>query len=103
MTADSAKTAVTMSAVVVGGVYAYRKLATPNAKASPTSHFVLGFMVVYVGLAMVAEVAPDVGGMFAWLIAVGDLLVNGTQITKDINTGLKTTAAATGTPTTTTA
>jgi hypothetical protein len=101
MTADGAKSAVTISAVVVGGTFAYRKITSP-AGTPTTSHFLLGFMVVYITLSILADAAPEIGGMGAALVAVGDLLTNGTAITNDLNRGLKATAAATK-PTATTA
>jgi hypothetical protein len=90
MTTDQAQSAVTLSAFTVAGVFAYRKLVEPKPKGTspPTSHFVVGFGVVFVSLAVIAQAAPELGGMFAVLVAVGDLLANGQAIAKDITNAL---------------
>ena len=94
MTVDQAQSAVSVSAVVVAGVYAYRKLAAPaGAKPPPpTAHFAIGFGLVYFTLALVAQAAPSLGGMLAVLIAGGDLLTNGIALTNDLTGALKATA-----------
>lgn len=94
MTSDGARTAVTMSAVVVGGIYGYQKLSDP-AGTPPVAHFLIGFTFIYVTLGILAEAAPALGGMFAALVAVGDLLANGQAFTRTVTTGLKATAQAT--------
>lgn len=100
MSKQSAQNAVATSAFVVFGVWAYRKLTEGNA--SPPGEFLTGFFVVYLSLAVVAQAAPPLGGMFAWLVAAGDLLTNGQGLVNDLNKGLKRTAAATAPATTTT-
>lgn len=97
MSQQQARTAVNTSAFIVGGIWAYRRLIEGNA--SPPGHFLTGFLFVYVSLAIVANTAPPVGGMLAWLVAAGDLLTNGTGLVSDLNQGLKT-QAATAAPTT---
>lgn len=107
MTVEEAQGAVTLSALVVAGVYGYRRLAEGNTNQASTltsktaakqlaglggtpaaSHFVVGFGVVYILLSIVAQAAPTLGGLMAILIAVGDLLTNGVQVTKDITGAL---------------
>jgi hypothetical protein len=100
MTRESAKTAVNTSAFIVATIWAYRKLTEGNT--SPTGHFLTGFFFVYISLAILADSAPPVGGMLAWLVAAGDLLTNGQGLVTDLNKGLQTeaTAAAPTTPST---
>jgi hypothetical protein len=93
MTVDQAQSAVSVSAVVVAGVYGYRKLVESDPKAAPTAHFVIGFGFVFITLALVAQAAPSLGGMLAILIAGGDLLTNGIALTNDLTGALKATAA----------
>lgn len=103
MNGQQAQSAVTLSAFVVASVFAYRKLTAGSSGSAPnTGHFVIGFGFTYITLSIIAQAAPELGGMFAVLVAVGDLLANGTALIGDLQTGLKTTAAAT-TPTTTAA
>lgn len=98
MTTQQAQSAVSLSALVVAGVYAYRKLAekgtSGNVTAAPLSHFVLGFGFTFIGLSLAAQAAPEFGGMFAVLVAAADLLVNGNKIVSDLTTGLKNTATS---------
>lgn len=98
MSKESARTAVNTSAFIVFSVWAYRRLTEGNA--SPPGHFLTGFVVVYLTLAITASAAPPLGGMFAWLVAGGDLLTNGQGLVNDLNKGLNRTAAATAPATT---
>jgi hypothetical protein len=98
MTSQSAHGAVTTSALIVGGVFMYRHFAETAAQqktSATTDQFLLGWMVVYLTLSVTAEVAPAFGAMFAWLIALGDLLINGQGLITAIDKGLGVTAAAT--------
>jgi hypothetical protein len=94
MTSDQAQSAVSGAAVMVAGVYAYRRLVEPATKTppAPIAHFVIGFGVTFIVLALLAQSAPALGGMMAILIAVGDLLVNGTTLTRDLTGALNATA-----------
>jgi hypothetical protein len=99
MDVDQAQSAVTLSAFVVAGVYGYRKLIEPTTgqgTVSPTSHFVIGWGFVYITLSLIAQGAPELGGMLAILVMVGDLLAQGTSLTKDLTGALKATKTATG-------
>lgn len=104
MNTNQAQSAVTLSAFVVGGVYLYRKMTeTSSGKGTvpPVAHFVIGFGFVFIALSLVAQGAPELGGMFAVLVATGDLLANGTSLVDDLTGALKTTSAgATVTPAT---
>jgi hypothetical protein len=48
-----------------------------------------------VTLSILAQGAPELGGMLAVLVATGDLLANGKPLVADLNTGLKTTRTTT--------
>jgi hypothetical protein len=91
MNEAQAQTAVTVSATVVAGMYAYRKL-TETKTSSSTGHFVIGYAFTFITLAVIAQAAPGVGGPLAVLIATGDLLTNGTALFKDLNGALAATA-----------
>lgn len=101
MSKNSAQAAVSVSAFVVAAIFAYRKLTeTSSSTPAPSvGHFVLGFGFTYVTLAILAEAAPELGGMFAVLVATGDLLANGKPLIADVNAGLKRTQTATTTST----
>jgi hypothetical protein len=92
MSAQSAKTAVTTSAFIVGSIWAYRRLTEGTTASS--GHFLTGFLFVYITLAILADAAPPLGGGLAWLIATGDLLTNGQGLVNDLNKGLQTTTTA---------
>lgn len=101
MTSDNAHTAVALSAFWVALIFAYRKLTeasstTPSKAVPNTAHFIIGFGFVYVVLSTIAEFAPELGGMFAVLIATGDTLVNGQALFGDVTGALKATSTATG-------
>ncbi len=99
MTSDQAQTAVAGSAFVVAAVFAYRKLVEPatQSKTTPaTAHFVIGFGVTYIVLSLLAQAAPELGGMFAVLVATADLLNNGQALVKDLNGALGAATTATG-------
>jgi hypothetical protein len=104
MTTDQAQSAVSISALVVASVFAYRKLTEATTQgsisAAPWGHFVLGFGFVYVTLSIVAQAAPELGGMSAVLVAAGDVLANGKSVAGDISSGLaaSTERAASGAP-----
>jgi len=93
MSKESAKTAVQTSAFIVVSIWAYRRLS--ESDASPPGHFLTGFFFTYITLAILAEAAPPVGGMFAWLVAAGDVLTNGKGLVDDLNKSLKKTSTYT--------
>lgn len=97
MNSDQAQSAVALSAFVVAAIFAYRKLiettTSPSVGEVPqTGHFVLGFGFTYITLSLLAQAAPALGGMFAVLVAVGDLLANGQPLIADLQHGLQRTA-----------
>lgn len=108
MTKDQAETAIAGSALIVGGIYAYRKLvegadvaATPKPKGGkatdligygtppPVGQFITGWGFVFLLLALVAQASPNLGGSFAILVATGDVLGNGLALTDDLQGRLK--------------
>lgn len=95
MNVDQAQNAVSLSAFVVGGIFAYRKLieGSTSSKSPNTAHFVIGFGFVYVLLSIFAQAAPEIGGMLAILVATGDVLVNGQPLLADLTNALKQTSA----------
>lgn len=115
MTKDQAETAVAGSALIVGGIYAYRKLvegadvaATPKPKGGkatdligygtppPVGQFITGWGFVFLLLALVAQASPNLGGSFAILVATGDVLGNGIALTGDLQSRLKDAGTGTG-------
>lgn len=111
MTQQGAERAVTISALIVAGVYIYRRLtegAGPVAKTGklaqltgqgsppPAGTFITAWGFAFLVISIVASAAPGLGGSFAILVAVGDLLGNGQQVAKDVNSKLGT-PAGTGT------
>lgn len=120
MTKDQAQTAVAGSALIVGGIYAYRKLVegaevatTPKPKGGkatdligygtppPVGQFITGWGFVFLLLALVAQASPNLGGSFAILVATGDILGNGIALTDDLQGRLAdkgTGAGGTGSP-----
>lgn len=106
MTKEGAERAVVISALIVFGVYFYRHItekssigqATPNSGGvsqliglgTPANigKFVTAWGLVFFVLALAAEAAPGLGGSFAILTAVGDLLANTQQLATDVNAKL---------------
>jgi len=109
-----AEATITVCAVIVAGVWAFRTLyetgksgteLTSGAKegkslqtlagmeAHPAhpAQFIVGFGFVFFSLSVIALPAPELAKMFAVLIAVGTTLANGTQFLNDINSGVSTT------------
>lgn len=114
MTTAGAEQAVSASALVVGGVYLYRKFtegavppvasAASKAGGKPASllgfgpvpsvgRFVTGWGFTFMVLSLLAEAMPDFGGWLAILVATGDVLANGTAISVDVNHKLSTPGA----------
>jgi hypothetical protein len=110
MNASQGETAVTTSALVVGGIYVYRKATeaaqgvTPtkrrhSAKSTaeglvgvgevlPVGTWITGAGVTFVTLAIINSVNPSLGGSLAILVATGTFLGNGAAVIADVNRGL---------------
>lgn len=105
MNTAGAESAVSTSALVVGGIFLYRHLVEPSVgngrpkgglssvlvggppPSVPT--FVVGWGFTYLVLAMAAAAAPNVGGWMAVLVAVGALLANGNTVLNDVTNKTK--------------
>ena len=104
MTKEGAQTAVLTSAVLVGGVYAYRRLIEGPGQSAhqlasktaakqlagqgnppPLAHFLVGYGFAFLVMSMVAEADPDLGGGFAILVGVATVLAQGQQLFADLN------------------
>lgn len=121
MSSGDSRTAIVTSAVIVGGIYTYRRLiepsssrrasagtSTPNVSSVPLSQpvaaaaqlagsgappplgrFIVGWGVTYLGLAAMESSGADaLASAFAWLVAVGAFLVNGSQLAADLTDAL---------------
>jgi hypothetical protein len=118
----SADPTILGSALLVGGIWIYRRLVEPagatvasgfDAKTiaglagSPAAaaQFVPAFAFVYITLALIGMAEPDAARSFAVLVAVGDVLANGVAVFGDVGkSATPTTAGASAsTPSTTAA
>lgn len=110
MTEGQARDAINGAALVVAGVYFYRKLIEPQqttkGKKQPSSisgaagqligvgplastgRFIVGFGFVFLVLSLAEGASPALAGNFAILVALGAVLGNGVQVTKDLQTQL---------------
>lgn len=87
---------VVISAVIVAGIYAYRRSTeTPAATATlkgvagsgppvALGAFVTAWGCVFLVISIMASADADLGKAFAILVAAGDLVVNGQDIANDI-------------------
>ncbi len=118
MNKEGAHTAILTSALVVGGIYAIRKLIEPAASAlhepaktlahaalqvagaepapAPVGQWATGFGFVYTSLAVFATFAPGFAGSMAVLVAASDTIINGGAIFADVSKQVGAPAAATG-------
>lgn len=98
MDQTGAEKAITTSALVVIGVYAYRRFTEPSTASGasvkslagvgppPTlGVFATGWTFVFLACSIMAEIDPGLGGGFAVLIATSDFLTNGQQIFTDVS------------------
>lgn len=117
MNAQGADRAITTSALLVAGIYTYRRLTegagSPSGskaaqllgRGSPPSIgvFITAWGTAFLVMAIVAQASPGLGGSFAILTAVADLMSNGQQLAADINGKVaagKKSAGVTGPPST---
>jgi hypothetical protein len=98
MSGESSERWVVISAILVAGIYAYRRLT--EAATSPVSlktligagspvalgAFVTAWGFTFLIVSIMQTAAPGLGAAFAVLIATGDLLTNGPQIFSDVLT-----------------
>lgn len=78
-----------------------------EGKPPSTERFVVGWGFTFLTLSLMTQASPQLGGSFAALVALGSVLTNGSQVSKDVNTQLRSktstlaaTDTATATPTT---
>jgi hypothetical protein len=115
MSQGTAERWVVISALVVAGVYAYRRIVEPVQTGNlkniigignpvPLGQFATAWGTMYLVIAIMASAAPGLGGGFAILVMTGDLLTNTANLTADLNKqqGTTTQAATGGAATTTT-
>lgn len=116
MTSGQARDAINGAAIVVAGIYFYRKLIEPTTDTSvgvrgkprqqpktvsgaagqiigvgplaSTGRFVVGFGFTFLVLSLVEGASPDLAGYFAMLIALGAILGNGQEIAADVSSQL---------------
>lgn len=95
MNEAKADSTIKVAALVVGGVYLYRRFTEGTAeelKASetvaPLGRFIIGWGVVFFTLSVLAGYWPALAGELAILLMITTLLINGSQIAKDITAGL---------------
>jgi hypothetical protein len=99
MSPASAERWVVISAALVAGIYAYRRIAEPTAPATgvrsfagegsppPLGSWATAWGVTFLGVSIMAAVAPGLGGTFAILIAAVDFLGNAQNLFHDIGLG----------------
>lgn len=102
MKGDGAKRYVVLSALVVAGMWAYRKYQKKDLTGAiadgPT--FLTAWGAVYFTLGVLSEPAPRFAGSMAILIMVADVLVNGEELAKGIQASTSNTSKpAPATPT----
>jgi hypothetical protein len=96
MSPDTAERWVTISAAVVAGLYAYRRLTEPSAPPAtlkklfgvgelpPVGAWATAWGFTFLVVSVMAEAAPGLGGAFAILIMVGDLMTNSGSVFADV-------------------
>jgi hypothetical protein len=87
---------VKIAALVVGGIYAYRRFTEGTAAeleqthaVTPLPQFVISWGVVFFTLSLLAGPVPTLAGNMAILVMLASLLSNGTHIAADLQKGVK--------------
>lgn len=100
-TTEQANSAIKVAALVVAGVYLYRRFTEGTAeelkasqKVTPLGRWLVGWGVVFFTLSIAAGPFPGGAGNMAILLALGSLLSNGVEISKDLGKGLETSKQA---------
>ncbi len=116
MTKEQAETAITLSALVTTGMFAYRKVTEPEAPESVTTNpgvaetyrslvgaappiswgaFLKGAGAAYIAIAIMGAISPPLGGGFAILTGTAAFLGNIVAVRKDLaSTGYQEALAA---------
>lgn len=96
MNQDTAERWVTISALVVAGIYAYRRLTEAAAapvtlkklvgvgELPPLGSFATAGGFTFLVVAIITEAAPGLGAGFAILIATSDFLTNSASVFADV-------------------
>lgn len=94
---QQANSTVKVAALVVAGIYLYRRFTEGTAeelkaskKIPPLGRFAVGWGVVFFALSIAAGPAPGFAGDAAILLVLGSLLTNGVEVSKDLSKGLET-------------
>jgi hypothetical protein len=114
MTREGADTAVVTSALVMSGIYLYRRLIEPisdrgkrkpNSASSvaegvlgrgellPTGTWVVGIGVTFIAISILNSANPNAGGYAAILVATTSFLANGEALFEDLKTSSKSSLA----------
>lgn len=113
MTKTQSNEAIIISALVVAGIYGYRrategikgKTQTPKPKTkgasarqlaqpftgeeiAPLGRFITGWGFAYLVISIMGAASPGLGGWFAILTGTGSVLGNGLAVSRDLNTAL---------------
>lgn len=123
MTGEQSENAITLSALVVGGMFAYRKAVEPNAtefkKEYPEPSVLADYKSVfgaappigwaqwlkavgslYIGISIVGAMSPQVGGSLAILVGTSAVIGQGLAVAHDLKSApAPTRGAKTGNPT----
>jgi hypothetical protein len=91
-TSDGAKRWLVVSALIVAGVWGYRRMREGPAAVLDFPRFATAWGATYFTLALVAEASPRGAAAFSLLVATGDVLAQGSQLFGDVS------SAAAGTP-----
>ena len=114
MTEESAETAVVTSALVMSGIYLYRRLVEPigekekakrpnaqkivegvvgRGELLPTGSWVVGMGVSYITISILASISPNIGGYSAILLATTTFLASGYDFFGDLQESSKSSLA----------
>lgn len=104
MTREGAETAITGSALVVIGIYTFRRISEPDTatlrkgavasqlagvgKPIPLGQFAVGWGFTFLVVSLLAQASPKLGGTFAILVATGAVLGNGQSVLGDVSAKL---------------
>lgn len=94
--AASANQLIKLSALVIGGIYLYRRFTEGTAeelkastKIAPLGQFIVAWSVVFLGLSLIVPASPTLAGNMALLVMLASVLSNGVQVSADLQAGLK--------------
>lgn len=109
MTKTQSNEAIIISALLVAGIYGYRRATEPLSGAkekqngasprqlaqpftgeeiAPLGRFVTGWGFAYLVISIMGAASPGLGGWFAILLGTGSVLGNGLAISQDLETAL---------------